>query len=94
MQPAMPKSHEKQTPGRPKCFSSPLGGRTPQGGGLGGAVQPPEASDPKPEHAQRGIQSIAVGADGHGLAQCEGPHPAAHTGGSVKLGRPAAAMQN
>ena len=28
---------EKQTPGRPKCFSSPLMGRTPQGGGLGGA---------------------------------------------------------
>ena len=31
---------EKQTPGRPKCFSSPLGGRTPQGGGLGGALRP------------------------------------------------------
>ena len=30
---------EKQTPGRPKCFSSPLGGRTPQGGGLGGALK-------------------------------------------------------
>ena len=30
-------THEKQTPGRPKCFSSPSGGRTPQGGGLGGA---------------------------------------------------------
>ena len=32
------KIHEKQTPGRPKCFSSPSGGRTPQGGGLGGAL--------------------------------------------------------
>ena len=31
---------EKQTPGRPKCFSSPSGGRTPQGGGLGGALKP------------------------------------------------------
>ena len=30
---------EKQTPGRPKCFSSPSGGRTPQGGGLGGALK-------------------------------------------------------
>ena len=29
-------AHEKQTPGRPKCFSSPSGGRTPHGGGLGG----------------------------------------------------------
>ena len=33
------KTHEKQTPGRPKCFSSPSGGRTPQGGGLGGALR-------------------------------------------------------
>ena len=33
----MLRPHEKQTPGRPKCFSFPLGGRTPQGGGLGGA---------------------------------------------------------
>ena len=31
-------THEKQTPGRPTCFSSPSGGRTPQGGGLGGAL--------------------------------------------------------
>ena len=30
---------EKRTPGRPKCFSSPSGGRSPQGGGLGGALQ-------------------------------------------------------
>ena len=30
---------EKQTPGRPKCFSSPSGGRTPHGGGLGGALR-------------------------------------------------------
>ena len=28
---------EKQALGRPKCFSSPSGGRSPQGGGLGGA---------------------------------------------------------
>ncbi len=33
-------AHEKQTPGRPKCFSSPSGGRAPQGGGLGGAPKP------------------------------------------------------
>ena len=30
---------EKQTPGRPTCFSSPSGRRTPQGGGLGGALR-------------------------------------------------------
>ncbi len=35
------KFHEKQTPGRPKCFSSPSGGRAPQGGGLGGALALP-----------------------------------------------------
>jgi hypothetical protein len=29
---------EKQTPGRPTCFSSPSGRRMPQGGGLGGAL--------------------------------------------------------
>ena len=34
----MPTPHEKQTPGRPKCFSSASGGGTPQGGGLGGAL--------------------------------------------------------
>ncbi len=32
-------THEKQTPGRPKCFPSPSGGRAPQSGGLGGALQ-------------------------------------------------------
>ena len=30
-------AHEKQTPDRPKFFSSPLGGRTSEGAGLGGA---------------------------------------------------------
>ncbi len=32
----MQRAHEKQTPGRPKCFSSPSGGRAPHGGDLGG----------------------------------------------------------
>ena len=31
--------HEKQTPGRPKSFSSPSGGQAPQGGGPGGALE-------------------------------------------------------
>ena len=30
--------HDQPTPGRPICFSSPSGGRTRQGGGLGGAL--------------------------------------------------------
>ena len=43
----MARAHEKQTPGRPKCFSSPLGGRTPHGGGLGGAHEKQTPGRPK-----------------------------------------------